>query len=355
MSTDSISLFIESLGIQKISHDLDHSLRQKIENKTKPPGSLGLLEEVAFQVGRIQQSLNPQIKKPQLFVFAGDHGICEEGVNPFPQEVTRQMVLNFLNQGAAINAFCKTLQIPLKVVDCGILNPVENSELISMRLGAGTANFTQSPAMTSTQLLQALQNGVQLIKSEAQAGMDLFMGGEMGIGNSTVASALYSALLTLSPEQTVGAGTGANDMGIQRKIIAIQKALDHHRLWGESHVSLILQFVGGFEIATLVGAYLGCAQNKIPMIVDGFISTAAWLCASRFAPQIVDYTLFAHCSAENAHQNILKKLKLQPLLDLGLRLGEGTGAALAYPLIQCSLSFLNQMASFAEADVSGQS
>jgi nicotinate-nucleotide--dimethylbenzimidazole phosphoribosyltransferase len=333
---------------------LTSSLQDKINNKTKPLGALGRLESLALQIGSIQQSLTPFLNRPAMLVFAGDHGIVETGVSPYPQAVTQQMVLNFLAGGACINVFARQNNMAVRIIDAGV-NYVFSPQpgLTDAKVGMGTQNFLNMPAMTAAHCEQALVRGAQLALAEIEAGSNVLGFGEMGIGNTSSASALMCTLCELAPAQCVGRGTGLDDAGLQRKIALIEQALQHHQL--DSHNALAaLQTFGGFEIAMMVGAMLGAAENKAVLIIDGFIATAALLVASRIQPEILHYCVFAHCSDEAGHQLLLQQLGVEPLLNLGLRLGEGTGAALAYPLLQAAVNFLNDMASFESAHVSRQ-
>lgn len=318
-------------------------------NLTKPAGSLGLLETIAEQFAAWQGQQKPVCDNVLVRVFAADHGVCAQGVSAFAQEVTAQMVANFIHGGAAISVLSKQLNADFSVINMGTINPIENApKLLNAQLANGTNDFTQGCAMTEEVLQQALQVGrKQVINSKA----DLFIGGEMGIGNTTSASAIYSALLNLAPEVTVGPGTGVDAHGIKTKRQVIYRAFNYHGAALDSPLN-ILRCVGGLEIAGLVGAYIAAAQTGTPILVDGFITTAAALIAIRLNAGVRDWMLFAHKSAEPAHRNALDTLDAEPLLDLGMRLGEGSGAAIAVPLIQSALSLHNNMATFTDANVS---
>ena len=342
-----------SYAIKKLDDKLDKDIHHKINTKTKPLGSLGKLEKIAFQISKIQQTLSPKINKPLSIILAGDHGVCNQKVNPFPQEVTQQMVLNFIHKGAAINAFTNTLGIDLMVADCGTLSEEVPEGVLNLKVNNGTKDFSTQAAMSLEELEQCLQNGMKIVEEKYNEGYDLFLPGEMGIGNTTSASALFSAILKTPPSEVVGAGTGANGEIILNKIDAITKGLKRNdSILNSKEQFKELRSLGGFEIATMTGIYLACAQFNIPFVVDGFICTAAYLAAFNEHPEIKQYAIFSHISNEKAHIKILEKLEITPLLDLDLRLGEGTGAALSYPLIQSALSFLNQMSSFEDAGVS---
>ena len=334
--------------------DLTSALQAKINNKTKPLGSLGRLEETALSIGLIQNTVSPRLERPVVLVFAGDHGIVESGVSPYPQAVTQQMVLNFLAGGAGINVFAKQNNMAIRIIDAGVNHVfAAHPDLIDAKVALGTHNFLYSPAMTTAQCEQALARGAMLACAEMKAGSNILGFGEMGIGNTSSAAALMAVLLQLPPAQCAGRGTGLDDAGLQHKVTVIKQALDYHGLDGNDPLQTLAVF-GGFEIAMMAGAMLGAAEQQAILMVDGFIATAALLVASRLAPAVLDYCIFTHCSDEAGHALLLRQLKAKPLLNLGLRLGEGTGAALAYPLIQAAVNFLNEMASFESAKVSRQ-
>jgi nicotinate-nucleotide--dimethylbenzimidazole phosphoribosyltransferase len=339
-------------SITPLNTTLKDALTHKINYKTKPQGALGQLEAIALQVGLIQQTLTPQLKQPTMLVFAGDHGITQSGVSPYPQVVTAQMVLNFLAGGAAINVFSGQVGMQLRVIDAGV-NHVFASDtcLIDAKIGMGTANFLEYPAMTLAQCDVAMTRGAELARSEIVAGCNIIGFGEMGIGNTSSASCLMSVLTGIPIDQCVGRGTGLDDAGLANKIHVLTQAIQHHALQTtEAHI--VLSTFGGFEIAMMVGAMLGAAEQEIVLLIDGFIATAALLVASKLEPAVLDYCIFAHRSDEHAHKALLDYLGATPLLDIGLRLGEGTGAVLAYPLVQSAVNFLNEMASFESAGVS---
>ncbi len=330
------------------------ALKAAVDGKTKPLGALGLLETLAIKVGVVQQTLAPRLDRPVILVFAGDHGIVAEGVSPFPQEVTFQMVLNFLAGGAAINVFARQHGIALRIVDAGVRGDFPAVEgLVSAKIGAGTASFLGAPAMTGEQCVQALRRGSELAWAEVEAGSNVLGFGEMGIGNTTSAAALMSVLCGLPPSECVGRGTGLDDAGVARKLAVIEQALARHGRHAADPLWALATF-GGFEIAMMAGAMLGAAEKGVLLLIDGFIATTALLVAARLQPAILDYCVFSHRSGEAGHARLLAELRAQPLLDLGLRLGEGTGAAMAYPIVQAAVGFLNEMASFESAGVSGR-
>lgn len=344
-----------SFAISPLDTTLNNALHHKIQHKTKPLGALGQLEAIALQIGLIQNSLTPKLRQPTMLVFAADHGIAESGVSPYPQAVTAQMVHNFLAGGAAINVFSRQSGMTLRVIDAGVNHAfAENSHLIDAKIGMGTANFLQSPAMTSTECETAIARGAEIARTEIQAGCNIIGFGEMGIGNTSSASCLMSVLTGAPLAQCVGRGTGLDDAGLANKIGVLTQAITHHAL-NTSDPYAVLRTFGGFEIAMMVGAMLAAAEQKVVLLIDGFIVSAALLVASRIHPAVLDYCIFSHCSDEQAHRRLLAELKASPLLDLGLRLGEGTGAALAYPLVQNAVNFLNEMASFESAGVSERS
>jgi len=344
-----------NFNIAQPNQALKDALVHKINQKTKPLGALGLLESIALQIGLIQNTLTPQLSKPTLLVFAGDHGVVAAGVSSYPQAVTAQMVLNFLRGGAAINVFARQNNMQLRIVDAGVNHVFDDhTDLIHAKVGFGTRNFLVEPAMTLAQCEQALATGAALVEKEINAGSNVLGFGEMGIGNTSSASCLMSVLCNLPIEQCVGRGTGFDDAGLAKKTTTLKQALATHQLKNDAAMQA-LATVGGFEIAMMVGAMLAAAQNKALLLIDGFIATSALLVASRLQPNILQYCVFAHCSGEAGHRQLLAYLEAKPLLDAGLRLGEGTGAALAYPLVQAAVNFLNEMASFESAGVSEKS
>lgn len=342
-------------NIAQPNQSLKVELLHKINQKTKPPGSLGFLEPIALQIGLIQNALMPRLNKPALLVFAGDHGVVDAGVSPYPQAVTAQMVLNFLRGGAAINVFARQNNMQLRVVDAGVNHSFNNHpDLIHAKVGFGTRNFLLEPAMSLEQCEQALTKGAELAHNEINAGCNVLGFGEMGIGNTSSASCLMSVLCDIPIEQCVGRGTGFDDAGLAKKTAILKQALAQHQLSNSDAMQVLATF-GGFEIAMMVGAMLGAAQQNAVLLIDGFIATAALLVAYHLQPNILHYCIFAHCSGEAGHRQLLAHLHAKPLLDAGLRLGEGTGAALAYPMVQAAVNFLNEMASFESAGISEKS
>jgi len=318
---------------------------------TKPAGSLGQLESVAVQLAGLQGQVKPSLEQVWISIFAGDHGVVAEGVSAFPQEVTGQMLHNFVNGGAAISVLARQLGASLEVVDLGTVTPsLSLPGVRHLNIGQGTANFVQGPAMTGAQGELALKGGRDSVRRAKAAGAQLFIGGEMGIGNTTAASALACALLDCPVTHLTGPGTGLNAAGVSHKAFVIERALTLHGAQRGDALQTLFN-LGGFEIVALVGAYLACAQEGIAVLVDGFICSVAALVAVRLNPQCRPWLLFGHRGAEPGHRHVLETLNAEPLLDLGLRLGEGSGAALAVPLLRLACELHGQMATFAEAAV----
>ncbi len=346
---------MHSFEITAPDRGLEAALRNKIDRKTKPLGALGQLEKTALKIGLIQQTLSPQLSNPQMLVFAGDHGAAKAGVSAYPQDVTWQMVENFLAGGAAINVFARQNGLGLSVVDAGVAHDFgeQRAGLIDVKVAPGTANYIEEPAMSAAQCAQAIEQGAGVVLGLAAAGCNVVGFGEMGIGNTASASLLTHCLTGLPLAECVGRGTGLDDAGLARKQDLLEQALLRYRnAGGDNEPFAVLAEFGGFEIATMVGAMLAAAEAKMVLLIDGFIVGSAALVASRLAPEFLDYCVFCHRSAEAGHRTQLLAMGAEPLLDLGLRLGEGTGAALAYPLVTAAVNFLNEMASFESAGVS---
>jgi nicotinate-nucleotide--dimethylbenzimidazole phosphoribosyltransferase len=331
---------------------LDAQLRAKIDAKTKPLGALGRLEALALQLGMIQRSLEPALVRPHLLVFAGDHGVAAEGVSAYPSSVTAQMVHNFLSGGAAANVFAAEAGLEFRVVDAGVAADfAPHPALIVRKRALGTRNLLVEPAMSNEDAAAALEAGAAIMLDLARAGCNVVALGEMGIANTTAAAALVARLADLPLETCVGRGTGVDDEGLARKRRVVAAALELH---AGAHAPLdVLAALGGYEIAMLAGAIIGAARARMIVIVDGFIVGAAALAARAFAPAVLDYCVFAHRSAEQGHAALLEHLGARPLLDLDLRLGEGSAAALGFPLVRAAAAFLERMASFASAGVDG--
>ena len=341
------------------------SIQHRIDQKTKPLGALGLLEKVAHQLALIQSQGKEaavehiELNKPSIIIFAGDHGVADEGVSIAPSAVTQQMVLNFLSGGAAINCFCAVNNVDITVVDTGILLPVESDSdmLISQRLGTRTNNFANEAAMSLETVERGIELGTELVSRTISNGTNIIMFGEMGIGNTSSASAMLSALANRTAVECVGLGTGTNNEQIARKVAVVEqgvarcKGIELKELTDLKDIKEVLAQVGGYEIVQMVGGFLGAYQNRTPILVDGFIVSVAAYVATLIEPSCRDYMIFAHRSEESGHKILLELLDAEPLLDLGLRLGEGTGAALAMPIIRAAAEFYNNMASFESAGV----
>lgn len=326
--------------------------QRRLDVKTKPRRSLGRLEDVACQIAAIRRSELPELPKKAIVVMGADHGVAEEGVSAYPQEVTGQMLLNFARGGAAINVLARHAGARVVVVDMGVKSPLPPTpEIRSQRVGPGTRNFTRETAMTREQAMAALEIGIGIAEELVRDGVTLIGIGDMGIGNTTSASALVAAFTGMPPEEVAGRGTGIDDAGLTRKIDVIRRGLALHKPDPQDGVDALAK-VGGFEIAGLAGVVLGAAASSVPVVVDGFICGAAALAASRIAPSCAGYLIASHRSVEAGHRVVLQALGTKPLLDLDLRLGEGTGAALAMSLVEASLRILHEMATFDSAGVS---
>jgi nicotinate-nucleotide--dimethylbenzimidazole phosphoribosyltransferase len=348
--------------------NFQEQLQHKINTKTKPIGALGVLEEIALQIGSIQNTINPEIKKPHIVVFAGDHGVAATGkVNPYPQSVTAQMVLNFVNGGAAINVFCKQNNIGLTVVDAGVNFDFDQSLPIKhCKVGKSTVDYTQSYAMASHQVNECLQKGAVIVEEIFNTGCNTIAFGEMGIGNTSSAALIMHHYTGLPLEECVGRGTGANDAQLQEKLNTLYDAAAYHELSSyDITPNRIMESIGGYEIVMMAGAYIKAYELGMIIVVDGFIATAALYLAIKEYNQpkeqqvsiggdsvLLHNCIFAHTSGEQGHLKMLAQIGAKPLLHLGMRLGEGTGAALAIPLMQNGCAFVNQMASFETAGVS---
>ena len=321
-------------------------------NLTKPPGALGRLEDLSIKLAGIFGTERPSIAGKAVIIAAGDHGVVAQGVTAYPQEVTAQMVLNFLAGGAAITVICRHLGIRQVIVDAGVASDLPDSpELRAVKIGRGTGDISRGPAMSREQAVQCLEAGINLAVEVIESGVDLVATGDMGIGNTTASSAITAAVTGLDTQETTGEGTGRNPEELRHKARVVQDALDVNSPDPLDGIDLLSK-VGGFEIGVLAGVILGAAMMRRPVIVDGFISSAAALVASAVCPGSRDFMLGSHVSAERGHRAALSALELEPLFDLGMRLGEGTGAALAMPIIEAAAATLSEMATFAEAGVS---
>ncbi|WP_459936037.1 nicotinate-nucleotide--dimethylbenzimidazole phosphoribosyltransferase [Desulfonatronum parangueonense] len=334
-------------------------IQARLDNLTKPRGSLGRLEDLALRLTLISLAAGrgdiPQADPARIYTCAADHGVAARGVSKFPQEVTRQMVANFLNGGAAVNIFTRTSGVELLVVDVGVKGAdfPDSPSLLNRKIAQGTADLSAGPAMRSGECIQAVELGISLAGQAAKEGMRVVGTGEMGIANTTAATALYCAFLDLPPETITGPGTGLTEEEVRHKAGVVARALQvNHAELSAADPMRTLAALGGLEIACLSGLILGCARHKLAVVIDGFISTAAYVAAWKIHPSVGDYAFFAHGSAEPGHGVILNRLRVRPILDLGMRLGEGTGAALAVPILRAATAMYNDMASFATAGVS---
>ncbi|MCS3529566.1 nicotinate-nucleotide--dimethylbenzimidazole phosphoribosyltransferase [Chryseobacterium sp. JUb7] len=332
---------------------LADELQHRIDFKTKPLGALGFLENLAHKIGMVQQTISPKLIKPYMVVFAADHGIATAGVSAYPQEVTYQMVMNFLGGGAAINVFCKQNAVNIKIVDAGVnFDFPEGLDLVDKKVRKSSRNILDEPAMTPKEYLKALENGKSVVKEIAEEGSNIIGFGEMGIGNTSASSLMMSQLFHISIADCVGRGTGLNDAQLQNKINILSKAIEKHS--DLKTADEIAQTFGGLEIAQMIGAMEEAYQQNMLIMVDGFIATMAVSVVWKKNPEIFNNCIFCHVSDEYAHIKLLELLNQKALLNLNLRVGEGTGCALAYPIIQSAVNFLNEMSSFEDANVSNK-
>lgn len=347
--------------IPDVSTALDSSLRAAIDHKTKPLGSLGQLEHLALRIGRIQQSTTPRLSKPHICVFAADHGITNEGVSAYPADVTAQMVLNFLNGGAGINVFARQNGIALTVVDAGVnaefgaqANSNQTSDnFIQAKIQRGTKSFLREAAMTEADMEAALQQGAEIVRRLHADGCNVIGFGEMGIGNTSAAAAIMHSITQIPLQYCIGRGAGLTNEQLTNKHNVLQQAIERHSSKTLSPLDTLRTF-GGFEIAMMCGAMAEAARLSMIVLVDGFIASSALLVVHALSPAVLDYCIFSHESDEHGHRAMLDYLGVTPLLRLNLRLGEGTGCALAYPLVSAAVNFLNEMATFDSAGVSGK-
>lgn len=339
--------------IQPLGNAAMQSARARQDTLTKPRGSLGRLEELSIQLAGMTANPLPSVERKAVIVMAADHGVVLEGVSAYPAKVTAQMVLNFLHGGAAINTLARQANARVVVVDMGVASEIEDTsgQLVRCKIGSGTANLAQGPAMTRAQAMESIQSGIEIVEAEIARGVDILGTGDMGIGNTTASAAIACALMDQAPDKIAGRGTGVDEEGLKRKIAAIARALDVNKPRAGDGLDALVK-VGGFEIGGLAGVMLAAAANRKPVVVDGFISTAAAMIAASLAPAARDYMIAAHVSQERGHRLMLEWLGLYPLLDMNLRLGEGTGAVLAFHLIEASTRILREMATFDEAGVS---
>ena len=331
---------------------MKEALQKKIDLKTKPIGALGKLEQIALKIGLAQNTLNPELKNPTMLVFAGDHGLTEEGVSPYPKEVSFQMVMNFLQGGAAINVFCRQNDINLKVVDAGVdFEFPKDSKLIHAKMGHGTKNMMKEPAMSLELCRETMDKGAELVNEEFKNGCNIIGFGEMGIGNTSSASLLMHKYTGKSIQECTGRGTGHDDAGLIKKTEILEKVAG---LYDSNDPMEILATFGGFENTMMAGAMLQAARNNMIIMVDGFIATSALLAAYHQDNSILDYCVFTHVSDESGHKLMLEYLNVEAVVGLDMRLGEGTGAAVCYPIIKSAIAFLKEMASFEDAGVANK-
>ena len=325
-------------------------LEQKINNLTKPKGSLGRLEELALQIGLIQQTLTPQLCHPQNIIFAADHGIVAEGVSVSPKEITWQQIFNFLHGGAGVNFLCRQHGFELKIVDAGVDYDLPYDRgIINRKVRRGTANFLHEAAMSEEEMERCLEHGAEVVEQCRKEGSNVLSFGEMGIGNTSASSLWMHTLTGIPLADCVGAGSGLNQEGVSHKLHVLQQALDNYR--GNGITVDLMSYFGGLEMVMAVGAMLQAAQRGMVILVDGFIMTNCMLAASKLSPEVLKYAIFCHCGDEAGHRLVLDALGAKPILHLGLRLGEGTGAICAYPIIDSAVRMINEMDSFAHASI----
>jgi nicotinate-nucleotide--dimethylbenzimidazole phosphoribosyltransferase len=341
-------------AITPVDRSLETEIRAHLDNLTKPPGSLGFLEDLAASYCLMTGTTTPRLGKKRIVTFAGDHGVAAEGVSAFPSEVTPQMVRNMLAGGAAINVLAKHVGADIQVVDIGVADPLQGAfGLLARKVRPGTRNMSKGSAMTEEEAIQAIQVGVDLANGAADDGVALLGTGEMGIANTTPSSALYAALIPCSVIEVTGRGTGIDDARLKNKIKVIERSLAVNKHLLQNPLTT-LAAVGGLEIASICGLILAAAGRKLPVVVDGFISSAAALVAMRLSRSVEDYLFFSHCSAEAGHRTFFDRMGIRPILDLDLRLGEGTGGALAMQVIEAAVKIYIEMATFDSAGVSSK-
>ncbi len=346
--------------IKPLDSKLMSEAQRRLDNLTKPRGSLGRLEEFAKQVVGITGDIKPEFRDKVIFAMAGDHGVVEEGVSAFPQEVTPQMVYNFLREGAGINVLAKHVGARVIVIDMGVAAEIRNPpesirdeirNFINKKVAFGTKNMTKGPAMTREDAVKSIENGMEVFMERKKHGLDILGTGDMGIGNTTPSSAVIAAFSEIEVEKVTGRGTGISDEAFENKVRVIKKALDINKPDTKDPIDILAK-VGGFEIGGLCGCVLGAAAANTPVVIDGLISTAGALIAYELCPQVKEYVFAAHKSVEAGHQYMLNRMNLNPILDLNMRLGEGTGAVLGISIIEAGIKILNEMATFEDAGVS---
>lgn len=341
---------MRTFDIRKPDEAIKDALKDKIDNLTKPKGALGVLEELALQVGWVQQTLTPCLRRPQNVLFAADHGIVEEGVSRSPKEITWQQISNFLHGGAGVNFLCRQHGFTLKIVDAGVDYDLPYDKgIINRKVRRGTRNFLYEAAMTEEEMELCLEHGAAVTDGCIAEGSNVLSFGEMGIGNTSASSLWMSCLAHIPLEQCVGAGCGLDEEGIRHKYDVLHRALDNYR--GDGSVCDIIRYFGGLEMVMAVGAMLRAAERGVLILVDGFIMTNCMLAAASLYPEVKHYAIYGHQGDECGHRLVLQALGARPLLNLGLRLGEGTGAICAYPILESAVRMLNEMDSFAHASI----
>ncbi|MFE0560250.1 nicotinate-nucleotide--dimethylbenzimidazole phosphoribosyltransferase [Paenibacillus sp. NPDC058910] len=339
-------------NIKPLNVEVQNETAAYLDTLTKPPGSLGKLEALAIQLAGITGNVKPSFTKKSVVVMAGDHGVCEEGVSAFPAEVTPQMVMNFLNGGAAVNVLARQAGADVHCVDIGVAIELKDEKLKSRNVGRGTANMAQGPAMTKTAALQSIVTGAEVAAELVSQGTQMFVTGEMGIGNTTPSAAIFSVLSGNQPSEVVGRGTGVTDERLLHKIRVVEQAIQVNRPHADDPIDVLAK-VGGYEIGGLAGLILGAAAHGCPVIIDGFISSAAALVAKCICPDALSYMIASHVSHEQAHVLLLKELGLHPMLQMDMRLGEGTGGVLCLHLVEAACRIMHEMATFESAGISG--
>ncbi len=339
-------------SISPVNGEVMENTQKRLDSLTKPPGSLGIMEHIAKRMAGITSEVKPELPEKTCILMAGDHGVVEEGVSPYPQEVTPQMVMNFINGGAAMSVLTKHAGSDLIIVDIGVADDLPDMPfLFKRKVAYGTANMCKGPAMKREQAIKAVEVGIEVVEDCIKNGAGLIGTGEMGIGNTSPSTAIISLYARKPVEEVVGRGTGADDDRLKVKIAAIKKAIEVNKPEIKDPID-VLSKVGGLEIAGLAGVILGASANRVPVVIDGFISGAAAVIATAIKPEVKDYLIASHLSEEPGHRAMLDYLDIKPMLHMNMRLGEGTGAALAMNIIDASLKILNEMSTFAEAGVS---
>jgi nicotinate-nucleotide--dimethylbenzimidazole phosphoribosyltransferase len=342
---------IENIG--DLDKDAMKEAKKRQDSLTKPLESLGILEELSIKVAGITGNPLPEIKEKVIVIMAGDHGVVKEGVSAYPQEVTPQMVYNFVNGGAGINVLARHIGARVVVVDMGVAADIESPEVVNKKVGYGTESMAKGPVMSREEAIRSIETGIDVFQNELERGLDIVGVGDMGIGNTTPSSAITAAIIGESVEKVTGRGTGVDNRTFENKIMVIEKAIKLNNPDPKDPIDVLTK-VGGFEIGGMTGIYLAGAANRIPVVVDGFISGAAALLAYGLEPKVKDYLIASHCSVEIGHEILLDWIGINPLLNLNLRLGEGTGAALGINLVEAGCRILSEMATFADAGVSGK-